>query len=301
MSLSIDQLRYILNQKKKTIQKNYKELSEKEKLIRDIRRLDKLNEKVKQGIDIKKNIKKKHEKIKTFEEYFEECIKNKKIPKDTPTYLRNALKRALKEHDQGIKLEKSALDKFASRYVFEGIPGIRPSEYLMRVSGTVIDFLTNHRNVKIRMCLVCLMERISVKTEKGVEQLEEDKAYFCTKNYKNLVSTNPDKLYNKCFNKIINDIDDYNTNKSGWYFKEVLQLEITTTEIGAVNGSSYLPLPDWIKNKGAIINIKNKDDKCFLWCILRYLYPRDRDKERIGDLKKYEFSLNTKGITFPMD
>ena len=53
-SLTLDQLRYILNQKKKTIQKSYKELSEKEKLIRDIRRLDKLNEKVKKGIDIKK-------------------------------------------------------------------------------------------------------------------------------------------------------------------------------------------------------------------------------------------------------
>ena len=59
-SLSIDQLRYILNQKKKTVKKNYKKLTEKEKLIRDIRRVDKLNKKVIQGINIKKEyIKKK--------------------------------------------------------------------------------------------------------------------------------------------------------------------------------------------------------------------------------------------------
>ena len=58
-SLSLDQLRYILNKKKKTIKDSYKELSEKEKIIRDIRKLDKLNEKVKQGIDIKKKLKKK--------------------------------------------------------------------------------------------------------------------------------------------------------------------------------------------------------------------------------------------------
>ena len=45
-SLSLEQLRYILNQKKKTIKKNYKELSEKEKLNRDIRKLDKLRERV---------------------------------------------------------------------------------------------------------------------------------------------------------------------------------------------------------------------------------------------------------------
>ena len=54
---SRDQLRYIFNQKKQVLKDNYKELSEKEKIIRDIRKVDKLIEKVKQGIDIKKEIK----------------------------------------------------------------------------------------------------------------------------------------------------------------------------------------------------------------------------------------------------
>ena len=57
-SLALEHLRYILNQKKQVLKKSYKELSEKEKIIRDIRKLDKLNEKVKQGIDIKKKLKK---------------------------------------------------------------------------------------------------------------------------------------------------------------------------------------------------------------------------------------------------
>ena len=57
-SLSLEQLRYIFNQKKQGIKDSYKELSEKEKIIRDIRKLDKLNEKIKQGIDIKKKLKK---------------------------------------------------------------------------------------------------------------------------------------------------------------------------------------------------------------------------------------------------
>ena len=54
------------------------------------------------------------------------------------------------------------------------------------------------------------------------------------------------------------------------------------------------------KNKKAIVNIENKDEKCFLWCILRYLHPKERDEERLTGLKKYEFSLNTEGIDFPM-
>ena len=80
----------------------------------------------------------------------------------------------------------------------------------------------------------------------------------------------------------------------------MVNLEIHTAEFNPMNGSSYILLPDWITNKKAIVNIQNKDEKCFLWCILRYLYPVDEKDNRISDLKKYEFSLNTKGINFPM-
>ena len=140
-SLSLDQLRYILNQKKKTIKDSYKELSEKEKIIRDIRKLDKLNEKVKQGIDIKKKYKKK-KKIKTFDEYFEECIKNKEIPKDTPDYLREALKRAMKEYEQGLVKEKSSFEGFANKYTIEGIFGFDPIDFFQHINETLVDFFT---------------------------------------------------------------------------------------------------------------------------------------------------------------
>ena len=78
------------------------------------------------------------------------------------------------------------------------------------------------------------------------------------------------------------------------------KLEIHTVEYNPTKGSSYIPLPDWISNKKAIVNIENKDEKCFIWCILRYLHPREDNDTRLTDLKKYENSLNTEGITFPM-
>ena len=38
----------------------------------------------------------------------------------------------------------------------------------------------------------------------------------------------------------------------------------------------------------------------FFGVVLRYLHPREKNDCRKKDLEKYEFSLNTKGITFPM-
>ena len=67
-----------------------------------------------------------------------------------------------------------------------------------------------------------------------------------------------------------------------------------------MRGSSYIPLPDWIMRKKAIVNIRNTDEKCFLWCVLRYLHPRDKNDIRLTDLKQYENELNIKGISFPV-
>ena len=144
------------------------------------------------------------------------------------------------------------------------------------------------------------MEQQILSKDKGVDGLKQDKAYFKSETHVNLKSRDVEKLIDKCVKKIIEDLEVYQKNGSGWYFNEVVQLEIHTVDFNPTEGSSYIPLPDWIKNKKAIVNIENKDEKCFLWCILRYLYSKERDEERISDLKKYEFSLNTKGISFPM-
>ena len=81
------------------------------------------------------------QKIKTFDEYFQECIKNKTIPKDTPHYLKKALERAMKEYDRGIKHEKSALSNFAEKYAIDGKPGLTSLQYFAEIVSQLKEFL----------------------------------------------------------------------------------------------------------------------------------------------------------------
>ena len=204
------------------------------------------------------------------------------------------------EYDQGLVKEKSSLEGFANKYVIEGIFGLTPIQYFERIEKTLIDFFTYHKNIKFRLVLVGIMEKQVYDKKIGITNIQTDKAYFSSETLENLRSDEAMKLVENSFKSIQAKIESYTRDGSAWQFKEVEQLEIHTTEHNPVNGSSYIDLPKWIKDKKAIINIKNKDDKCFLWCILRYLHPKEKNEERIGDLKKYEFSLNTKGITFPI-
>ena len=310
-NLSLDEIRHIIQEEREELKKDYNELEERRKLIKQYQRLQKAREKVRKGIDIVKERKKKKapikttgpslkKKIKTFEEYFEECIKNRQIPPDTPDYMREALERAMIEYDQGIIKEKSALEDFANKYVIKGEPGFTVDEFFRDKMETLKNFLVYHQNIKFKMILVCLMEKQLIEKDKGVVALEEHKAYYPSGTFKNIKSSDIDKNLDLCIDTINGLIEAYQQQGSAWYFKEVVQLEIHTVEFNPAKGSSYIKLPDWISNKKAIVNIQNKDEKCFLWCILRYLHPKEIHEERLKDLEKYENSLNTKGITFPM-
>ena len=127
-----------------------------------------------------------------------------------------------------------------------------------------------------------------------------EKVYFHSKTHINLESTDVKKILSKVILTILEAIRSFQEGGSGWYFKKVIHLEIHTVEYKPMRGSSFIPLPEWIKRKKAIINIQNSDKKCFLWCVLRYLHPKNLNETRISDLKQYEDELNITGIKFPI-
>ena len=58
---------------------------------------------------------------------------------------------------------------------------------------------------------------------------------------------------------------------SRFRFDEVLFLDVNFHHLHLTRGSSYLPLPDWIVKKNAIINPQNDDEECFKWAVIAAL------------------------------
>ena len=84
-NLSVAELKSIKRDNQQKLKKEYSKYKKKLNLIDDIKKIEKVREK------INPNSKPKPTKNKTFEDYFQECINNKTIPPDTPSYLRKAL------------------------------------------------------------------------------------------------------------------------------------------------------------------------------------------------------------------
>ena len=89
---------------------------------------------------------------------------------------------------------------------------------------------------------------------------------------------------------------------TGWHFVKIINLQLHITRYTPLKGSSYIKLPKFLESKGAIINMKNDDDKCFLWCVLRALNLKDKNNERIdGDLKSKIDTLDMGDIKYPVN
>ena len=68
-----------------------------------------------------------------------------------------------------------------------------------------------------------------------------------------------------------------------------------------LRGETHIPLPEELKNKNDIINMKNKDNKCFLWYVLRALNPKKNNPQRLDEeLMGKENTLNIEGIDYPV-
>ena len=55
---------------------------------------------------------------------------------------------------------------------------------------------------------------------------------------------------------------------SKFVFDGVIHMDIDFHRLNLTRGSSYIPLPDWLAKKKAIINPNNSDMECFKWAVI---------------------------------
>ena len=71
---------------------------------------------------------------------------------------------------------------------------------------------------------------------------------------------------------IILKIERYMKNGSGWLVENVKTIHLMITKYNPMGGA-YIPLPKTIARKRSLLNIKNGDEKCLLWCLLAAHHP----------------------------
>ena len=113
---------------------------------------------------------------------------------------------------------------------------------------------------------------------------------------------NLDFNLHKSFEEIFYRIDNWINERSGWVIDSINGEYVNISKYAPLFGSSFIELPNELKHpKKGLINIKNKDNMCFLWCHVRHLNLIDKNSERISRRdKKVANILDYSDINFPI-
>ena len=250
---------------------------------------------------VKKKARNAREALINFKEY----MKNFKTDYITSSRLKKLTKKlekkereAKEEHERifTFKQEASAFNNYINQYVINGNDFYDGLTFLRKAKSSFIKILDSNRNIKAILYFNCIMKR------EGAEGEISEPFDFHSSIKLILEDTDVEEVYDEMVDEIETAIQKVeNAQGSGWVLVSIRNITLHTANWDPLNAGSYMELPAFLKNKNAIINMKNQDEKCFMWCVLRALNPKDKNAERIDkDLKSKQDTLNMKGIKYPV-
>ena len=155
--------------------------------------------------------------------------------------------------------------------IYKENDGLDYAELLKRSVFAMKDYIKriklSQHALKFNMSLHVNFEKAtdpSIKTEPPVVLVTEQIEMYEHTNLDDVLKTLGDQL--------INRIEIYELNGSGFIVSNLVSLDTTTWLLDPIRGSTFHPLPDWIRRKNAMINIENEDDRCFKWSVLAGVY-----------------------------
>ena len=101
--------------------------------------------------------------------------------------------------------------------------------------------------------------------EEGQERIELAFNSLMTNVYR---GSEPDQILDGMITNMKFQIENPALLNSRFVFDEFLFLDINFHQLNLMRGSSYLPLPDWLGRKKAIVKPHNNDEECFKWSVI---------------------------------
>ena len=248
----------------------------------------------------KKKVQSAQEALENFKEYIKN-LKSYNISADRFKKLTKQLerkeKKAKEEKDRIFTptREASAFKNYTNQYVIHNtIFNYTAPKFLADAKPAITNIFNTNRNIKTILYLYVHMSQ--------GERIEE--FAFHSKGIKLiLMETDENEIYDEMVDEIEEEMQKTREAVgSGWRFEKVIKLVLYTTRWDPINAGSYIELPEVLKNKHAIINMKNQDEECFKWCVLRALNLINKNAERIdSDLKSKQDTINMDGIRYPVN
>ena len=193
------------------------------------------------------------------------------------------------------RLIEGAFGGAYSKYRINGIEGMDLPTFFSRIKNSISNILKKETARRA----VCSQTTTWTRFMKGSEYVN---LAFNSRMTPVYMLNDIDSIVRSMINHMTQQVENTALRDSKFVFNNIMHTDINIHRLNLTRGSSYIPLPDWLAKKKAIINPKNLDMKCFKWSVIAALKWEEIDSnhQRISKLRRYEDEFDWSGISFPV-
>jgi DNA polymerase type B, organellar and viral len=196
-----------------------------------------------------------------------------------------------------VKVARSIYNKNYVDYLIENNTDIKNyGEFLVYILPTIRRLLKDEINLKRHikcglLLAVCFVNTIGVEVEFAYRTISDL-----------LVSAlDIEEFLADQFARILTLVDQRDlSGGSGFRLLIIRHCEVRISKTKLINGGVFIPLPAWVKNKLAVINIQSGDNQCFKHAVFAH-HLSENNQRKIGPrmLRRLEKRYDFTGIRFP--
>ena len=182
-----------------------------------------------------------------------------------------------------IELEQAFGGAYRSNRV-NGRPKIDVDSFFNRIRKDLIGLIKQELKTRTSASMqMTAWIRFIRDDEEGQERIELAFNSLMTSVYR---GSEPDQIVaNLNFANMKFQIENPALLNSRFVFDEFLYLDVNFHQLNLTRGSSYLPLPDWLARKKAIVNPHNDDEECFKWSVITAENTGVKNPQRASNLR----------------
>ena len=208
------------------------------------------------------------------------------------------MERELKNPNHLIELEQAFGGAYRS-YRINGKPKLDVDTFFNRIRKELIELIKRELRTRTsaRIQTTAWIRFVRDDDEEGQERVELAFNSLMTSVYR---GSETDQIVDGMIANMKFQIENPALLNSRFVFDEFLYLDANFHQLNLTRGSSYLPLPDWLARKKAIVNPHNDDEECFKWSVIAAENVGMKDPQRVSNLRKFMDNYDWSGLEFPV-
>lgn len=166
-------------------------------------------------------------------------------------------------------------------------------EYAQSLPSKLIADIQKQKAIKIRLTYICRFSKVNSPT-----------TFLTIHIYSNYEILTRSRDVQTEIDRLAIDAQRQIENIDSYQLSTIQALRVVVLSYKPLSAASYVPTPEWIAGRNAIVNIKNDDQRCFEWAILADIHRNDINAHKRNQTSQYRKwfnkELNFEGISFPV-